>query len=904
MSNKINIYRGSKVVCTLPLSASMFTKRLMSEHNLEFNYTSPGLLDLRIGDTLTYNGEVMTVNKTPEVLRTHEFQYTFKFQGHRHTLERYILKDEGALSFSYFGTPSDYLFMFLECVNSVDSGWVIGEVDELEPVHVDFDKVSCFDALSMIAEAFKGEWQIIGKKISLVKHIGVVTTLKFEYGKGNGLYSLNRIHEDSSKVVTRAYAEGGIQNLPKSYTKPPFRLNDYIEDDAAITLYGIREGVFQDEEIYPKRTSTATGVGQINEGTFTLIDTAIDFDLEGQRISGTEGKIVFKSGMLNEQEFKILSYNHSRKEIRYEANKDSLGNLTPFGVTLAEIGDKYTLIGIRMPDSYETSAIAELTSKRLEYLQQNKIPRVRYELDIDVLNLRKLNVEPREGDLIRIKDSNLGIDDEIRITSISYPGHYKNTLESGMKFTCEVGNDVHYMRVEKVEKDIKKTQEVVVSTSQSMIEYNRLQSLATSQFRSMVFDPDNNLQGTFQALMIQAMSAVFGTDSQNFDLVGIFIRPNADNNANKITFTAGQLVHYSYSIEGVGNTWIMTSYSNDALVSGYSYYVSAKCSKNELSGIWVLSTAPIGTDDEAGYWHFNLGVISSVIEGQRFANITKGYTFVSGGQIQSENLISRHIQTATSGARTTINVLPSDPSDPTSKSEYYVTNAIRQYHESGRISMYDGIVKNLVISVVGTTRTISGQARVVFKDQIGSPLLYVVDSFTQNGMQYVTVDSIKYYQVTGHSFITNTLNHNASDTDLIDFLFNYSGSTAEYIPKSMWCGYYEMAIYALSLGLSAEGGSVWQRVSTSEGTTFVTLNNGNTPITEGWYYRLGDYMEGVANSANDHQIIFNLKIQLQYVNSAGVVQVVKNLTVNNIKWFQGTINNNTCTSGTPQIQIQ
>ena len=613
----------------LPLSAGVFTKRLMAEHNLEFNYTSPQLLDIRIGDTLTYNGEAMTVNKQPEIVRTHDFQYTIIFQGHRYTLERFILKDEGALSFSYFGTPSDYLYMLVECLNSVDIGWTVGQVDEFEPVGIDFDKTYCLDALSMIAEAFGAEWQILGKQISIVKHVGVATTLSFEYGKGKGLYSLNRIHEDSSKVITRAYAQGGSQNLPAGYTKPNLQVDGFIEDATAVALYGVREGVFEDETIFPKRTSTATAVGQINEGTFTLTDATIDFDLEGQRISSTEAKIVFKSGSLNGQEFKILSYNHTKKEIRYEANKDANGNLIPFGVTMAEVGDKYTLIGIRMPSSYVDAAITELTVKRLGYLNENKIPRVRYELDIDVLNLRKLGVEPREGDLVTIIDSKLGINEDIRITSISYPAHYKTYLESGMKFTCEVGNEVHYMRVEKVEKDIKKTQEVVTQTTKESWEADRRNVIALNEFKGKVFDPDGNLEEA----LIQAIVGFFGTESMLFDLDPA---PNITMGVDSFSISTTKLIHKKFEIAGLGYIWDLISLNATLLDPLKSYYLSARCSRTSLTGEWILSETQISTEDEVGYWHFNLGILSSVIEGSRSFRSTKGYTLISGGTIETD----------------------------------------------------------------------------------------------------------------------------------------------------------------------------------------------------------------------------------------------------------------------------
>jgi hypothetical protein len=278
---------------------------------------------------------------------------------------------------------------------------------------------------------------------------------------------------------------------------------------------------------------------------------------------------------------------------------------------------------------------------------------------------------------------------------------------------------------------------------------------------------------------------------------------------------------------------------------------------------------------------------------------------VRAAAIIVENLFAKHFQTNNIGARTTINVLPIDATNPTSNENYYKADAIRQYHQSGRISMYEGIVTGVVIKVNGINRTVDGHAKVVFKDEVGSPILYVVDSYTQNGgLQYNSgADTVQYFQISGHRLISSSLGASASNADLINVLFALNPSSSIYTPRSMWCGYYEYTQFYLYLGLSADSGSVWKRVSTHEDTMYVTANNGLTPIASGWYYRLGDVMSGRSTYEDDRKIVFNLNIQLYYINSGGEVGVIKNLTINNIQWDTIESGGNTCGSGTPQIQI-
>jgi len=630
---KIKVYRGLTEVAELPLQDGTFAKQLQGSHELSFSTRSAIKLDLRIGDTLTYKGEVMTINKEPNVSKLSSFQYSTSvvFQGLRHTLERYILKDEGALTFDYFGTLDDFMFMFLESVNQSDSGWTLGEIQVTEPTSISFDRVDCFSALNMIAQTFSCEWQIVGKQISVKKTVGQVTGINLAYGKDNGLYSLSRESIDNARIVNRAFGSGGSNNLPQGYSGKVLRLAEPIEDATSIAMYGVREGAFSDETIFPNRTSTATTEGKINDNTYQIEDTTIDFDLNGQRIDGTEAKIVFKSGALIGQEFKIISYNHANKRIRYEANKDSNGGLIPSGLMVAEVGDQYTLIGIRMPSTYVDAALLELTEKTTEYLISNKIPRVLYKLDIDILDAKRKATYPNEGDFIHVVDSDLGIDNDIRVTSIEYPALFPDMLIQGMKFNCEVGNDITYTFVQKIEKDIKETKQVVTQVTKDSWENDRRNVLAIEEFRKMVFDPDGNLQQP----MMEALVAYFGTPSQLFTLSP---SPAFTMSATEFSLSATILVHKAYEIAGVGYIWDLPAFYQSGLVAEKAYYLSAKCSKTTLTGEWVLSETLQATESETGYWHFNLGVLSSVIDGERSFRATKGFTLISGGQIETDML--------------------------------------------------------------------------------------------------------------------------------------------------------------------------------------------------------------------------------------------------------------------------
>lgn len=628
---EVQVKRNGVDTVKLPLNLAKYSKKVMAEHGLSFSLGNVASLVLRVGDTIMYKGEEYTLNQVEDFKKMSRFvsSFDFVFEGSRHTLTNLFLDHIGARKFSFSGTAEEWLHLFVDCANSKSSGWSVGEFEDLDRVTVEFDSTYILDALTMVAQAMKAEWGIKGKVISLKATVGTPRALTFEYGKNKGLYSLTRKSLQDKKIVTRAYARGGDKNLPVGMFNY-FTIPGYVEKNTDI--YGVREGEFIDEEIYPKRTGTVTTVAQIDKKLFSISDSSIDFDLNGQKIEGETPYIVFKSGLLEGNQFEITSYNAATKTIRFKANDEGNDNWFPTETVHAEVGDKYTLIGIRMPQSYIDAAAAELTTKRQEYLDSNSIPRVVYELEIDYIQLKRLNTNLDAGDIIRLKDAEKGIDAEIRITEVSYPAVYPDVIENGMSFDAVIGNEVTYTFLEKMQNDIKEQKEVVTQYNKQSWERDRRNIQALTEFRSKVFDPDGNLE---QAMM-QAIAGWFGTESMYYDLDDVLMTANVGGDPNSFAMSAGRLIHKVFKIDGLGNIWNLTAFLRDDLTPTQGYYLSAKCSKTALTGEWILSTEQIPNDGEPGYWHFNFGYLSTVIEGVRSFHPTKGFTLISGGQIETD----------------------------------------------------------------------------------------------------------------------------------------------------------------------------------------------------------------------------------------------------------------------------
>ena len=108
---------------------------------------------------------------------------------------------------------------WLQYFDNPDSGSSIhieGETD----INISIDRQNCFDVMKHAYESFglayyfKGTDIIIGGK---AVHLNTGSQNIFRYGKGLGLYEIERTSDDQQELVTKLFAYGSEQNLPLNY---------------------------------------------------------------------------------------------------------------------------------------------------------------------------------------------------------------------------------------------------------------------------------------------------------------------------------------------------------------------------------------------------------------------------------------------------------------------------------------------------------------------------------------------------------------------------------------------------------------------------------------------------------------------------------------------------------------
>lgn len=621
---------GTGVVASIKIDEkTVFTQQIMGEHKITAQFVSYSVLPVQLGDYIIYGGENFYIGTVPNVIKHSNFayEYTIIFEAEVYKLYNKLFMDEGAADFSYFGTAQDLLQLVIDNMNEIEPGWTLGTIGTTEGQLMSFSGDSCRTALTKIAEAFGMEFILAGKAISLVLEVGHDTTLSFQYGKGKGLYELTRQYIQDKNVVTRVYGFGSDKNISTSYRNGAKKLifaNKYLEENTA--LYGIIEGSANFDDVYPHRDGTVTAVNATD--IFQITDSSLDFDINAQLMSGVTAAIVFKTGDLAGYQFDIISYDAANKIIHFKQFTDSNDYLLPNSTFKPSVNDIYTLVNIIMPQTYIDAAETLLQSKTQTYLDENSVPQVAYSLKLDPFFVKQNGTLLHTGDRINITDAGLGINKTIRVSAVSFPLYDANQI------TATIADTIPYTIQERLIAKAISNSNVIRDVDRTRSEASRINAMRTRELQNLVFDPDGYFDTDhIKPESIETLMLSVGAKSQDFNLSGVTIQPNATGDPNSLTISAGQLIHHEIEIDGLGDVWEMAAASLTGLDPASAYYVYAKCSQTELTGTWETSETPVKVDDITGYYVFNLGVLYSVAGGRRDFAFTNGMTFISGDNV-------------------------------------------------------------------------------------------------------------------------------------------------------------------------------------------------------------------------------------------------------------------------------
>lgn len=670
---------------------------LLSEDVVNISVESVVPLVFHIGDVFEYENRRYTLNFAPKVKREQGvYTYDLVFEGVQYLLRDKIFFNtdtqgyQTGADFSLTGDLELFITTIRNNINAISNQtWLVGEVTEnTETKTLTFNNENCLAVLQRICQEYDTEFDIVedlnANTCTLnIKKIGTVLNQTFEYGKGNGLYSLTRENVNND-VITRLYVYGSTENLKSGYRGYSQRLRlpvshgaDYIQDDAKVALFGLKEGVknfdikptfkgviSQVSVLFSPNGSTKLsnndsrgGIRLINELKIPILNhlqfvcNTMDFDLkevdeEGNTkylLPGTPAKIHVNKGNLAGYEFEIVDYNHAEKKFTIRQFEDENGQRFPDEGTVFSFanGDEFTLIDIAMPEQYITNAENKLLSEGKREYQKLSVNNLKYNLDLDPMFLQKIGnagtVFFAIGDYIRVVDDQLNVDKSSRIVNIT------RDLLDEFNYKLSIADTYEISFVASMVAEIKDTQKVI-KTQEQINRQNFLSGYRHNrELRDHIFDTDGYFDPThIKPASIETNMLSVGAKSQQFALENITLNPNVQGDPARVSITSGKLVHFS--LEDNIREWDLLPYNRNDLLNQL-YYVYAKCERGGNNAMWHITTEKIKFDSETNYFYFLCFILYTPNNGKREAEAMYGNVLIHGGQISAGRIKSTNGQT-------------------------------------------------------------------------------------------------------------------------------------------------------------------------------------------------------------------------------------------------------------------
>ena len=641
-----NIKRNTAIIASVQAEGTI-TRKIMAEELVAMSFNLPEFIEFSINDTVEVYGNTYTMLTTPTVEKTstHAFKYTLNFTSVKYELAKvqFFFPDsnnELTLSeFSITGTASLMLNLLLQNMGRIYTGWTLGTVDATVGKQISFNGDNCLSALAKIAEAFDIEYWVDGDKRIHLTQRAAISGYTLEYGQNKGLINITRTPFDNSNVVTRLYARGSESNIPSNYRNYSKRLQMtelYLENN--LSQYGIIEHTEIFDDVRPERIGTVTAVNANNVLEFT--DTGIDFDLNETDVNGNTtilindvpAKVTFNTGQLAGYSFEIKKhgYNHANKTIELLPNKDEKALEVPSALLKPAIGDTYVITDIAMPQSYITAAEEKLTLLAQDYLDENSVQRHKYTVTGDRFYFKALGINPTLGHTVRFIDADFNLDKNLRVIAL-----VKN-LQDPYDVQFELAERAVLSKIVLNYIENQQKQAAIIQAQRYNADMARRSYTFAKEIQDNVFDGEGYFNPeNIKPLSIETKMLTVGSRMQQFNLVDVALAITSNNTA--LSNTAGKMVHLT--LDDAPREWNMAANTQLNIPSAF-HYIYVKADKVGTNASILASTAQIKVDEDAAFYHFEAGYLSSIQDGFRRIKTTYGFTQIAPGEISTGRIAS------------------------------------------------------------------------------------------------------------------------------------------------------------------------------------------------------------------------------------------------------------------------
>lgn len=616
------IYRNSSVIHDVKASdASYRDFTLMSNDTFILDFYEADELDLQEGDYVLAFGERFSIVELPvPVMEKAVYHYNLKLYNTYKELEKVRMflfdtaRDLSQSDFNYTCTPLQLIEMIVNNLNAIqDYGWQVGDVIISDTKTISIANQNCLEVLTNAASTWETEWYISGFVINLKKR---EVDNGQSFSLDTGLAKVSTEKSTDQKSLNRLYAFGGTKNLPAGYSAARLKMPSGIDYIGDANPGDVIEDIQTFDDIYPRRTGTVSSVRVDENGIYYFTDSALPFNPNDLQVDGLAKHIIFQSGQLIGLDFEV-NFHDSTSEFEIIQYQESGGQKLPAAPLIPAVGDTYIIYNIDMPASYVTAAEAELQAAAQAYFDENKSDKLSFNLVFDEVyfTANDLSIEP--GEMITISHPYIDALKQgfnIRVTQFKRYFNKPNKFDS-----VKVSDAVYVNPITSVKNKVTKLEKVLTKAGIINSNYAAKNWRDIAEIATMIDS-------------VQTELLLVGNKQGQFDLHNVRFIPNPNGTTDVIDATAGTLVHRTIPKDNPG-TWSLAAANLYLGDDTKAFYLYAKCSRTASTGTFIVSITSIVYDSDPDYWHFLIGVISSLNGNARSFQTVYGFTEISGNEI-------------------------------------------------------------------------------------------------------------------------------------------------------------------------------------------------------------------------------------------------------------------------------